>query len=129
VGEQRYRLAVCKGPNCSFNGARAVVEALREALKAQGLGQRCTLARGGCYGLCAFGPNVIVRREDVNAPVNPLAPGDFMLLGVEGEYHYSAVNPAGAARIVAEHIGQDRPVEELLHVNRAKGISVPKTGT
>jgi (2Fe-2S) ferredoxin len=127
--EVHYRLAVCKGPNCSFNGARQVVEALREELRTQGLDERCQLARGGCYGLCAFGPNVIVRREDANAPVNPLAPGDFMLLGVEGECHYSAVTPGQAARLIAEHIGQDRPVEEWLHVNRARGISVPKTGT
>ena len=124
-----YRLAVCKGPNCSFAGARQVVDAVRDALREQGLEDRCKLARGGCYGLCAFGPNVIVRREDANAPVNPLAPGDFMLLGVEGESHYSAVTPAQAGRIVAEHIGQDRPVEEWLHVNRRRGIAVPKTGT
>jgi (2Fe-2S) ferredoxin len=128
VGEH-YRLAVCKGPNCSFNGARKVVEALRDALREQGLEDRCTLARGGCYGLCAFGPNVIVRHDDPSVPVNPLAPGDFMLLGVAGESHYSAVNPAQAARIVAEHIGQDQPVQEWLHVNRARGIAVPKTGT
>ena len=126
---EHYRLAVCKGPNCSFNGARKVVEAMRDALRDQGLGDRCVLARGGCYGLCAFGPNVIVRREDPNAPVNPLDPGDFMLLGVEGECHYSAVSPAQATRIIAEHIGAGRPVEEWLHANRARGISVPKTGT
>jgi (2Fe-2S) ferredoxin len=126
---ERYRLAVCKGPNCSFNGAREVVEALRDALRSQGLEARCHLARGGCYGLCAFGPNVIVRREDTSVPVNPLDPGDFMLLGVPGEYHYSAVTAAQAARIVMEHIGKDRPVEEWLHVNRARAIVVPKTGT
>jgi (2Fe-2S) ferredoxin len=126
---ERYRLAVCKGPNCSFNGARDVVDALREALRTQGLEERCHLARGGCYGLCAFGPNVIVRRDDPSAAANPLAPGDFMLLGIPGEYHYSAVMPAQAARLIAEHIGQDRPVDEWLHVNRARGILVPKTGS
>lgn len=113
-----YRLAVCKGPNCTLNGANEVFRAAAEAVKAQGLSGRCLVARGGCYGMCAFGPNVILRVHDPAAPSDPLSPGDFMLLGTAGEYHYSDMSAERMAELVAEHVGQDRPVAGWLHQNR-----------
>jgi (2Fe-2S) ferredoxin len=115
-----YRLAVCKGPNCTFNGANEVFKAAVEAVAAQGLQNRCLVARGGCYGMCAFGPNVIVRVHDPATPPDPLSPGDFMLLGVAGELHYSGLAPEQMSRLIAEHVGEDRPVEDWLHVNRPR---------
>jgi (2Fe-2S) ferredoxin len=101
---ERIRLAVCKGPNCSYNGADAVAEALREAIARRGLGDRCEVTRGGCYGLCAFGPNLILRPFDPTARRDPLDTGDFMLLGTLGERHYSAMTADKADRVVEAEI-------------------------
>jgi (2Fe-2S) ferredoxin len=115
-----YRLAVCKGPNCTFNGANDVFKAAVQAVAEQGLQGRCLVARGGCYGMCAFGPNVIVRVHDPAEPPDPLSSRDFMLLGVEGEQHYSGMAPGQMTRLVAEQVGEDHPVAEWLHANRPR---------
>jgi|SRR5215813_3985891 len=110
---KKYRLAVCKGPECRGGGADLLFSTCRELLLQQGLATRCEAYRGGCYGLCHLGPNVVVR-EDRGAPRNPLAPENFQLMGWEGEYHYSAVNLEKLARIIGEHIGADRPARDLV---------------
>jgi (2Fe-2S) ferredoxin len=115
-----YRLAVCKGPNCTFNGANEVFKAAVQAVADLGLASRCLVARGGCYGMCAFGPNVIVRVHDPATPPDPLSSSDFMLLGTEGELHYSGMLPEQMAQLVREHVGEDRPVAAWLHVNRPR---------
>ena len=123
-----YRLTVCKGPNCTYNGADSVAEAFREALRRRGLTESCELTRGGCYGLCAFGPNVILRPHDPAAPRDPLDTGDFMLLGSPGEQHYSAMTPDKIDRLVEAEIVHGERVPEWLHVNRARRPPVAQRG-
>src|SRR5215472_11681198 len=102
---KKYRLAVCKGPECRSGGADLLFSTCRELLLQQGLATRCEAYRGGCYGLCHLGPNVVVR-EDRGAPRNPLAPENFQLMGWEGEHHYSAVNLEKLARIIGSTSAQ-----------------------
>ncbi|MFZ5472007.1 MAG: (2Fe-2S) ferredoxin domain-containing protein [Myxococcota bacterium] len=110
---KKYRLSVCKGPDCKRNGADAVFAAAREAVGKAGLTPRCEVYRGGCYGLCHLGPNVVVR-EDTGKKRDPFSREDFQLMGFEGEAYYGAMNPPAMERVVAEHIGADRTVTELL---------------
>jgi (2Fe-2S) ferredoxin len=117
-----YRITVCKGPNCTYNGAEAVAAALRSAIEQRGLTGVCELTRGGCYGLCAFGPNVILRPQDHGSIRDPLDTGDFMLLGSPGEKHYSAMAPDKADRLIEAEIVRGEPVPEWLHINRAKSV-------
>ena len=107
-----YRLSVCKGPDCRQGGSDRVFAAAKEKLAALGLQARCETHRGGCYGLCDLGPNVIVR-EQTGRPRDPFSPEDFQLMGWEGEVHYPAMTPEKVERVVAEHIGEDRPVAAL----------------
>src|SRR5688572_4789812 len=102
-----YRLAVCKGSDCRSGGADKVHAAARQALATAGLTGRCELYRGGCYGLCHLGPNVVVRL-DAGRPRDPLSREDFQLMGWEGEVYYGAMDPEKVARVIAEHIAQDR---------------------
>ena len=81
-------------------------------MKEPDLRGRCTLARGGCYGLCHLGPNVVVR-EDRPRPADPFRQEDFQLMGWEDEVHYGQMTPDGIRTVLAEHVGQDRPVEAL----------------
>ncbi len=118
---KRYRVAVCRGPDCRRNGSDAVFGALREALAARGLLDRCELYRGGCYGLCQVGANVVIREND-GRPRNPLSRDDFQLLGIRGEYHYAGVRAEEAARIADGHIAKDAPVSDMLGEARATGL-------
>lgn len=110
---RKYKVSVCKGPDCKGNGSDAVFKAAQEAVASQGLGAVCTLARGGCYGLCHLGANVIVRPE-VNRPKDPFSREDFQLMGWEGETHYGEMTPDKIRRVLAEHIARDEPVAELV---------------
>lgn len=114
----QYRLSVCKGPNCRLNGSDEIFRSAREAVRQQGLRESCEVGRGGCYGMCSFGPNVIIRARDPATPPDPLSRADYMLLGTPGEYLYSSLVKEQVERIIAEHIGRGTPVAEWLHENR-----------
>jgi (2Fe-2S) ferredoxin len=103
---KKYRVAVCKGPDCRAGGADQVYAALRARITEANLQGRCELYRGGCYGLCELGPNVVIR-EGTQRPKDPLSREDFQLTGEPGETHYGAMTEERAARVVEEHIGRD----------------------
>jgi (2Fe-2S) ferredoxin len=105
-------MSVCRGPDCRRNGAEHVLTAAREAVAAQGLQGKCVLGRGGCYGLCHLGPNVVVR-EERDRPKDVFAQEDFQLMGWPDEVHYAEMTVEKVIRVIAEHIGKDSVVEEL----------------
>lgn len=86
--------------------------AAETAVAELGLGKRCTLVRGGCYGLCHLGPNVVVR-EDRPRPNDLFHQEDFQLMGWEDEVHYGQMTPESIRTVLAEHVGHDSPVEAL----------------
>lgn len=106
---KRYRMSVCKGMDCKANGSDGVAAAAREELAQRGLTQRCELYRGGCYGFCHMGPNVVVR-EDTGRKRDLLSPEDYQLMGWPGEVYYSHMSVERMRRVVAEHIEKDEPV-------------------
>ncbi len=108
----RYRLSVCKGPDCRRNGSERVLVAARRGIPSLGLTEKCTLIRGGCYGLCHLGPNVVVRPE-ANRPRDLFCQEDFQLMGWEGEVHYAEMTAEKMERVLREHIGEDLPVQAL----------------
>ncbi len=110
---KKYRLAVCKGPDCKQNGADKVFATARAELTRLGLTGHCDAYRGGCYGLCHLGPNVVIR-EDEGRKRDPLSREDFQLLGTPGEAYYSGMTPEKMERVVAGHLVQGKPVVELL---------------
>jgi (2Fe-2S) ferredoxin len=122
---KRYRLAVCKGTDCRRNGSDGVFASARAELAARSLQLRCEVYRGGCYGLCEHGPNVVVR-EDSGRPRDPFSREDFQLMGTPGEVHYSGMTPEKMARVVEEHVGRGTPVETLRHAAQAPAAAVDR---
>jgi (2Fe-2S) ferredoxin len=108
----RYRLSVCKGPDCRRNGSDGVYAKAQDTLAKCKLTDTCEAYRGGCYGLCHLGPNVVVR-VDTGRPRDFLSREDFQLMGWPGEVHYSAMTPEKMQLVVEQHIGQGKPVESL----------------
>ncbi|MFN0061146.1 MAG: (2Fe-2S) ferredoxin domain-containing protein [Myxococcaceae bacterium] len=106
----RYQLSVCRGPDCRAGGADGVYRAATHAIATEGLEARCQIVRGGCYGLCEIGPNVVIR-EGVSPKPDPLSREMFQLMGWPSEVHYPDMSPTRMEQVVREHIGEDRPVE------------------
>lgn len=110
----RWRLSVCRGDRCRAGGAEAVFDAARAEATRLGLPpERCLVGRGGCYGLCELGPNVVVR-ERAGDDCDPLWPGNYRLLRIPGEFHYWRMNPDRVRRVLGEHVRQGTAVGDLL---------------
>lgn len=109
---KKYRVSVCKGPDCRRNGSDAVFAAMKEQVQAQGLASRCEVYRGGCYGLCHLGANVVIR-EDVGRKKDPFSREDFQLMGWPGETHYGTMTPERVERVVSQHLGRDEQIPEF----------------
>jgi (2Fe-2S) ferredoxin len=123
---KRYRLAICRGSDCRSGGANAIHRAADEAVSKEGLAGRCEVARGGCYGLCHLGPNVVLREED-GRPRDPFSRDDFRLTGVPGEVHYGAMTPEKVARVIAA-LRDDRPLPATPETSRevSEGSPAPE---
>ena len=109
---KKYRVSVCKGPDCRRNGAEKVFQAAKGMVAQKGLAAHCELYRGGCYGLCHLGPNCVVR-EDTGRKKDPFSPEDYQLMGWPGETYYWRMTPEKMDRVLSEHVAKDTPVEEL----------------
>ncbi len=90
----RKQVLVCGGTGCHSSGSAKVIEALDNAIKANGLEEEIKVVRTGCFGLCSLGPIVIVYPE-----------GAF----------YAQATPEGIERIVKEHLKEGNLVTDLLY--------------
>ena len=105
---KRYRMAVCKGPDCTRGGSDAVYAKARDAAPAS-----CEVYRGGCYGLCHLGPNVVLR-EDRGGKKDPFSREDFQLMRSEGETYYWHMTPERVTRVIERHVGLGERQNDLV---------------
>jgi (2Fe-2S) ferredoxin len=111
---RRWRLSVCRGDRCREGGAEAVFAAARAEADRLGIrAERCLVSRGGCYGLCELGPNVVVR-EPCPGDEDPLWAGHYRLLRVPGESHYWHMDAGRVRRVLGEHLATGAAVVDLL---------------
>ncbi len=76
MGARRFRILVCRGPECGDKRGSSVIHgAFVRALAAAGVGDRCELDSQSCFGRCSQGPNALVRE----LPTGPVAPPRFAL--------------------------------------------------
>jgi (2Fe-2S) ferredoxin len=107
-----FVVSICSGPDCTGNGSDALVPVAERCAKELGLQGRCRIKRGGCYGLCEQGANVIVRVDD-GAPFDPLGSDDYERTYAPGETHYPEMDPERMERVMREHVAGGVPVEAL----------------
>lgn len=93
-------MAVCKGPDCTKGGSDAVFAKAREKAPSN-----CEVYRGGCYGLCHLGPNVVLR-EETGAKRDPFSREDFQLMNTPGETYYWHMDPEKVTRVIDRHVAQ-----------------------
>ena len=85
-------ILICHGTGCTSSKSPKILEKFNELIKEKNI-ENVRVIKTGCFGLCAKGPIVIVRPEDV---------------------FYAMVTPEDVEEIVEEHIIKGNIVERLL---------------
>ncbi|MBP6631471.1 MAG: (2Fe-2S) ferredoxin domain-containing protein [Kofleriaceae bacterium] len=118
--ERRYKVLVCRGPECGERrDSRAVFAALSAAVEAAGLGGRCSLDWQSCFGRCSQGPNVLVR--ELVAEGDGAGAGTRSLIGLAtlpgprgATALYNRMDPSKTERVVEAHVGRGLICRELI---------------
>ncbi len=100
---------------CTANGADALAARARDAAALSH--GRCRVLRGGCYGLCELGPNVVVREHQTGELPDESA-DRLSLTEAPGETVYCGVEPAQVATVIAAHLDGAGPLQELTRAAR-----------
>jgi (2Fe-2S) ferredoxin len=113
VGPKRYRVVVCRGPECGERlGSSALHESFLRHARALGMENQIELGWQAWFGRCRQGPNVLVRLAPA-VPVRtllatpPSGPGQNAAL-------YNGVREADIGKILQSHVGQGIIVRELV---------------
>jgi (2Fe-2S) ferredoxin len=117
VAVRRYRIVICRGPECGDRRGSALLhEVFRSALEAHHVRECAELVWQSCFGRCTQGPNVLVR-EVVSAttPGPALGTGFATPPSPRGTTAlYNHTDPERVDRIVSEHVVSGRVVREYV---------------
>jgi len=120
-----FDLWVCRGRMCTANGSNGLAAAFDAAV----VDEPCvTVLRGGCYGLCDLGPNVVVRRHVADAAVDRSvvehsAADRLTLTGADNESVYCGVDVADVVDVVHAHVVDDSPLVRLERAVREQELA------
>ncbi|KAB2891711.1 MAG: (2Fe-2S) ferredoxin domain-containing protein [Kofleriaceae bacterium] len=129
--ERRFRIIVCRGPECGDRrNSRAVHEAFARQIAAQDLGGRCQLDWQSCFGRCSQGPNVLVRElPAAEAPRPRFAFADLPPSRGGGPRLatalYNRMDPVKVVEVVARHVIQGAVVGRFIERPDATVLSSP----
>ena len=123
---RRFRIVICRGPECGDRRGSAVLhDAFVRALALHGAQDVAELGWQSCFGRCTQGPNVLVR-ELVAPPPGGLASGGLATLpGPRGlTALYNRFETTYAAPVVARHVLGGQIVRDYIERPGASGIGV-----
>ena len=101
-----HHVLVCVDDDCDEKGR--ITKRIKKGIAAAGLRSQVATTKVKCLDICKGGPVVVVYPEGT---------------------WYAGVTPAVADRIVAEHLGEGRPVQEHSFVRRPLGGCAAGTGS
>ena len=115
MAERRFRIIVCRGPECGDRrNSQLVHDAFGRELAARGLTRTCELTWQSCFGRCTQGPNVLVR-ELVEGPATTIGSGFATLPGPRGVTAlYNRIDAARVERVVVQHVGDGQIVRDFI---------------
>lgn len=113
AGSRKYRVVVCRGPECGERrGSAALHASFERELRLVGLAGDVELGWQSCFGRCRQGPNVLVRlaprpEERSFLAMMPVGPGQHA-------YLYNGVTASDVPKIVESHLRRGIIVRELV---------------
>lgn len=104
IGSYRRHVFLCTGPSCCTpEQGQAAWEALKQAIKTEGLGSgpnACYRTKVGCLRICCHGPTMVVYPEGT---------------------WYAGMTAERVPRLVREHLVDGRPVAEWVFAENPLG--------
>lgn len=88
---------------CTANGSDAVAARARATVEGANESERCRILRGGCYGHCEIGPNVVVRAHESEGDLPDVDVDRLSLTEEANETVYSGMSPADIDLVIAAH--------------------------
>jgi len=114
MSERRYRVLVCRGPECGEKrNARAVYKTLDKLIADAGVADRVELDWQSCFGRCTQGPNVLVREVSATRGRQSLFAPPAPVLGARTAL-YNEIDDVTARDIVAGHLLGDQVQGQLV---------------
>ncbi len=132
MAERRFRIIVCRGPECGDRrDSRSIHEAFTRQIAAHELGGRCQLDWQSCFGRCSQGPNVLVRElPAVEAPRPRFALADLPPSRGGGPRLatalYNRIDPVKVVEVVARHVIQGAVVGRFIERPETAILSPPR---
>lgn len=116
MSERRFKVIVCRGPECGDRRGSAVLHAAftRElaARELVGITPAVALESQSCFGRCTMGPNVLVREV---TGADPAVRQFATMPGPRGATAlYNRVTVERVARIIDDHLVAGRVVREFI---------------
>jgi (2Fe-2S) ferredoxin len=113
--ERRFKIVICRGPECGDRRASAELhEIFESALAAHEARGRVELVWQSCFGRCTQGPNVLVR-EMTNDAAPVLGTGFATMPGPRGATAlYNRMDRSKVERVVKEHVVGGQIVREFV---------------
>lgn len=123
VVTRRFKLLVCRGPECGEKrGSAAVYDELRRVLADRGV--EVELGWQSCFGRCTQGPNCLVREI-----IKPPGPQRFVFATLPAPRGgvsalYNGVAPSDVVEIVDQHVLGGRLVRRLIRKPQLASVPV-----
>jgi (2Fe-2S) ferredoxin len=116
VTPRKYRIVVCRGPECGDKrNSAALHKELEREIAARGLGPRCELGWQSCFGRCRHGPNVLVRlapsEHERSSFLGAIA---TLPTGGQNAALYNGLIPSDVPKIIESHVVNGSIVRELV---------------
>ncbi len=97
----KYHIFVCLGKRCAKKGSEALLDALKELVKKQGVKEQVRVSRSGCVKSC--------KETDVEGEYSP------MLLVYPQSVWYKNVEKKDLPDILTSHVNKNEPLARLVH--------------
>lgn len=116
MGERRFKILVCRGPECGERrNSQAVFDAFERLVQKHPACSGVVMDRWSCFGRCTQGPNVLVQQV-IDPPANQRR---FVLATAPRSRRgrsvlYNGVSPADAVDILRDHVLGGKPVARLI---------------
>lgn len=118
----RFLVSICRSSECLARGSPAIESELTALVTESGADAK--IQRGGCWGLCNLGPNIVVREGEAAARVQAdIFAHDASFQGRVGEYHYGSCTTDSVKRIAQEHLVEGHAVTDLASTRETRATA------